>query len=893
MHETALTCRDERRRHATRARRFNGIDFIEVDESQTRLCVHLFGETPANISPANVRISGGRRVRDIEVLAVYAEKEEDESLGECLRVVVNKAGDFSTYTLEIYDFSRDAEGNVVKTPLAGFDPRYASAEFTFKINCPTELDCKSSLPCAQETPAAPDINYLAKDYASFRQLILDRLAVLLPDWRERQPPDIGIALVEVLAYVGDYLSYYQDAVATEAYLDTARLRVSVRRHARLIDYRMHEGANARAWLCVETDRDRALRATEVFFITGAAELSQLDGQVISEEQLEKLRLAPAAYEVFEPLLAGAEPDNELIRLYKAHNRIRFYTWGDAECCLPKGATRATLVGELRQPPKPDATPDAARTPVLYLQVGDVLIFEEVKGAKTGEAADADPAQRHAVRLTGVAANVDPLFERAVVEIEWSEDDALPFALCLSAQLAAPECRLVEEISVARGNVILVDHGRTQPPEDLGEVPVKTTVGDCDCGAAELTHLPDRFYPHLAHAPLTFSQPLAAAAAEKTSIRTSWKTSWQAPPRSASVAAAPVAASKLLVQDPRHALPQIKSLVGRPRGVEASDAVKDEWRWQAKSDLLGSLATDRHFVVEMDNDGRAHLRFGDGELGRRPDATSRFLAVYRVGNGAAGNVGAETITQMVLRRGAISGARIRPRNPLPAVGGSPAEPLANVKMFAPGAIRQDLQRAVTAKDYATLAERQAQVQRAAAELRWTGSWYEAQVAVDARGKTDFDDSLSRAIKTALYAYRRIGHDLRVVAARYVPLDVELLVCVLPQYQRAHVEAALREVFSNRLLADGKRGFFHPDNLTFGDGVYLSRLVAAAQSVTGVESVAVKRLARQFEDSFEDKGEAQSVLEEGLLRLGAMEVARLDNDADFPEHGRLTLRLHGGR
>ena len=104
-----------------------------------------------------------------------------------------------------------------------------------------------------ETPA--EINYLAKDYASFRQLILDRLALVMPDWKERHVPDIGIALVEVLAYVGDHLSYYQDAVATEAYLDTARKRISVRRHARLVDYPMHEGCNARAWVCVDTKSD--------------------------------------------------------------------------------------------------------------------------------------------------------------------------------------------------------------------------------------------------------------------------------------------------------------------------------------------------------------------------------------------------------------------------------------------------------------------------------------------------------------------------------------------------------------------------------------------------------------------------------------------------------------
>ena len=81
--------------------------------------------------------------------------------------------------------------------------------------------------------------------------MLDRLAVSMPDWKERNPADLGIALVEMLAYAADHLSYFQDAVATEAYLGTARRRASVRRHARLVDYFMHDGANARAWIAVD------------------------------------------------------------------------------------------------------------------------------------------------------------------------------------------------------------------------------------------------------------------------------------------------------------------------------------------------------------------------------------------------------------------------------------------------------------------------------------------------------------------------------------------------------------------------------------------------------------------------------------------------------------------
>ena len=44
----------------------------------------------------------------------------------------------------------------------------------------------------------------------------------MPDWRERNPADLWVALAEAVAFRGDELSYFQDAVATEAYLGTAR-----------------------------------------------------------------------------------------------------------------------------------------------------------------------------------------------------------------------------------------------------------------------------------------------------------------------------------------------------------------------------------------------------------------------------------------------------------------------------------------------------------------------------------------------------------------------------------------------------------------------------------------------------------------------------------------------
>ncbi len=875
MEKIDLACRvEERRKKLFDNPDWNGMDFLEVSEDPPSLCVHFFGSVPETVTVRNVRIDGGRRIRDIKVVRVEIDRAHDPELDDCLRITLDKFGDFSTYRLCLVEkVPIDApteegrggqRGETAYRPLSGLDPRYACIDFSFKVDCPSDLDCKTEAICPPETQDEPEINYLAKDYTSFRQLIFDRLALTLPDWRERHAPDIGVMLVELLAYVADYLSYYQDAVATEAYLDTARRRVSVRRHVRLVDYRMHEGCNARAWVTVATTTAMLpLKPGDFYFITGFADVKASSGGIVREQDLQGV--PRGRYEVFEPL--PLEADQE-IRFYAAHSEIRFYTWGDEECCLPKGATRATLLDErpatIRPeggsptepavgeagPAVPPVTPTKPR--VLHLQPGDVLIFEEVLGPATGNPADADPAHRHAVRLTKVTRSVDGLLGRLVLEIEWAPEDALPFSLCLSVRLPSPDCRWIENVSVARGNVVLVDHGRIvqEPLDPVGE---KRRVGKCACEGSVIddTAVPEPFRPALGGGPLTFGEPLSS----------------EGP------------ASMLTARNPRRALPRVslRELIG----VEASGPA-----WTPQYDLLASGGDDRHFVAEIDDNGRAQLRFGDGELGLQPAAGSRFEARYRVGNGPAGNVGRETINYLVLRAGTLSAEAIKPRNPLPARGGADPEPVAEVKLFAPNAFRNRRERAITAGDYAEVAERNPQLQRAAAELRWTGSWYEARVAVDPVSSEEPTPVLLEKIEGDLFRYRRMGHDLTVVPARYVPLVIELTVCVLPHYLRGHVEGALLNVFSNGVLPGGRLGFFHPDNLTFGEGIYLSRLVAAAQAVPGVESAQVTRFERFGEGPNGEIGN-------GLLTLGPLEIAQLDNDPSFPENGTLKLTMGGGR
>jgi len=827
----------------------NGIDFLEVlDEKapagsppQQTLLVRLFKPVPATLGPDNVRIDGGVRTTSIQAVWVYAANAVPsppasaaeqayfsglDSPDHVLVVRTDVYGDFSTYRLSLVQSVAHDQTD----PPTGFDPVLSHVDFSFKVECKSDFDCEQVNTCPPPIAPAPTINYLAKDYASFRRVLLDRMAATAPDWTERNPADLGVMLVELLAYAGDQLSYYQDSVATEAYLGTARQRISVRRHARLLDYFMHEGVNARAWVCVEVNATVVLRHTQAFGITAFTTRLTPGPTINATPQQLDLLLQTKQARLFEPMHDAV--------LFAPHNAIKFYTWADEQCCLPKGATQATLL---------DSVDPAQR---LLLMPGDVLILEEWRG-RDGESLpeDADPMRRQAVRLTSVTPQAtaassdpaalrtagplktDPLTGSAIVDIEWEADDALAFPLCISSinDKGVP----VYDLSGARGNVVLVDHGRTMlPPEELPALPTDGSP-----------YRPVLTWPQITHA-----MPYDHTAALTT------------------------AASATLAQDPRKTVPE----------VSLADVTGTE-TWTVVHDLLRADPFDRDFVVELDDQGYGHLRFGDGVLGKVADP--KLLATYRVGRGRIGNVGAETIAQVWSVDSGITNVR----NPLAATGGIDPEPIDDVKTYAPEAFRVQ-ERAVTEDDYAMIAQRYPDVLRARATRRWTGSWHTVFLTIDRKAGRPLDETFRQDLVTFMETYRLAGEDLEVELPIFVPLDINLVVCVKQGYFRSHVEAALETVFSSKQNPDGTVGFFYPDNFTFGQPVYLSQVVAAAMGVAGVDWVDPEDPDFVFQRFAQL---AAGEIAQGYIPMQRLEIARLANDASVPENGRITFELVGGQ
>jgi len=922
----------------------NGVDYLEVCDDDgdcgcgTRLLITLLKDARhVALTPAQVRITGGSSTAQVTAVAVAP---GTNAAPLALTVELDQPGDFSAYTLSLVASPTTGD------PPRGFDPQLSTVAFSFKAGCATVGDCVPETCCPPEAPPKSDINYLAKDYDGFRQVMLDRLAVLVPVWTETHAADMGVALVELLAYAADHLSYQQDAVGTEAYLGTARSRISLRRHARLVDYRIGEGRNARTWVYAQaardgvfvpsggaavlafdlnvtdtngeiggasvevtvrnvaaapiasnagtqtagpaaTVRDAADRRPHVdpganqtvlagaavalagsaTVVAGAAIASyawtQIAGPPVAlagaNTATATFTAPPVSGPLFLPRVAGlpvaVRPGTTLAQtllnssslgftpvqdswLYLEQNEMHVYTWSDANCCLAPGATEATLEGTLTS-----------------LAAGSVLLFEEVMGPLTGDPEDADPAKRWAVRLTAVQRTDyfgdtlrDPLNLQPITRIWWAPEDALPFPLCISSTSdAAHGSRALFRVSVARGNIIPVDHGIWGGFEDLGEVPPAPAgpvlEGSCTCGAeSPVAAARPRFFPALARASLTFAEAFDAAGPASAFL---------APP------------------DAVPAAPQLS--VSDDQGQN----------WAVLDDLLSSDEFQRVCVVEIERDGTAFLRFGDGQYGAAPEAGASFHALYRVGNGTAGNIGRDTLAHVLTTVGGIAEVR----NPLAASGGVDPETMEHIRQQAPAAFRTQL-RAVTPDDYGAMAQRDPAVSEARGTLRWTGSWYTAFVSVDAAADAGPDASLLVATKQRLNLLRMAGVDLEVEGAVIVGLRIELDICADPDHFQSDVRDAVLRLFVTGDLCDGQRGLLNPENFTFGETVYTSPFVAAAQGVEGVSSATLTVFQRMDDPSID--GAAQ-----GYLTMGRLELARCDNDPNRLDRGIFVVHMDGGK
>lgn len=249
---------------------------------------------------------------------------------------------------------------------------------------------------------AARVDYSARDYGEIRRAVLERLGRSVPDWDPQNAADIGVTLVELLADAADRIAYAQDAIATEAYLGTARRTSSVRRHARLVGVFPDLGASARTWVSIDVDDD-----ADVEIPAGTPVLTRLaDTPTCVPADVAGTTIDRDHPTVFETLHS--------LRARGAHRTLRLH---ETEPRLEADSTSARLCGAL-----------------LDLVPGSTLAF-----------IDAMVDGPQFVRVVSVSVD-DADRDSPVTEIEWHPGDRLRRAV-------GPSVRII-------GNLVIAEHGRT-------------------------------------------------------------------------------------------------------------------------------------------------------------------------------------------------------------------------------------------------------------------------------------------------------------------------------------------------------------------------------------------------------------------------------------------------
>lgn len=783
------------------------------------------------------RLIAGRATGQVQVTGAQKDEENDPTR---IKLLIEPVGDYSTYTLElVWDAHR-------------IDPFFSSIAFKFRPGCFTN-DCAPTLPGRPPAPG-PVIDYLAKDYDSFRHTLMVAMAERVPGWASTSEADHDQVLIDLFAAAGDELSDFQDRVLNEAYLATARKRVSLARHARLVDYHLHQGNQASTWLAVEVTAGQApftLGDQELVVWTGADPALPESVFFASRQR----RLEPEQRQHFDPRL----------------NCLRLHTWRNAQPALRAGATHADLV------PTTGATEDDANTLRDLVRHGtwrEVLIAE-LLNPLTGDLPGRNPAKRQLLRLLagddpdrGAA---DSIFDRVMstwlVRVHWREEDALRFDYSFTTFCPGPPPTTVEDVSTFYGNLVIVHEGRPLEVhfhEPGSVLPTETDTvkhrhfarmdrfgNGRDWGLAEL---PDE-------GPLAYLPPSSVAA--PTGEEPARSTLWFPPPASTQPSPNPC----VQVEPPsaaRETWDEVESLVHSDDSAEDGD----------------------HYMVETDENGHSVLRFGNGTNGRLLPTGATVHAEYQIGGGVRGNVGADQLTHVQALSEALSGAIVAAWNPFDLTDGRDPEPAEKVRRNAPEAYRARQLRAVTLADYVQRAEEVAGVARAVAHYAWTGSWRTVRVVIDPEGTTELADALRTEVAAHLEAVRLIGEDIELRPPRYVPLQIRIVICADPAYWREDLRFVLEQEFSDSWTADGRRGFFHPDKWSFGQSLHRSAIEGRIHQVAGIEHV-VRITMKRF------NAPTPGVPNTEVLEMGFDEVVLVANDPDHLERGLIRFDVQGGR
>lgn len=272
-------------------------------------------------------------------------------------------------------------------------------------------------------------------------------------------------------------------------------------------------------------------------------------------------------------------------------------------------------------------------------------------------------------------------------------------------------------------------------------------------------------------------------------------------------------------------------------------------WTLRESLAFSREQQRDFILEIDEQDRATVIFGDGAFGFIPPSGRLIKVTYRVGGGAFGNVPANTI-QTIASAPQLTLVGAKVTNPNQTSGGADRESIEHAVMHAPKVFRS-LKRAVTADDYKALALNFNGVSKVRAE---STNWNTVKLYIAPKGGGRVSDVLEANLLAYFEDKRPITTIIEIANVNYIKIYITATVGVESYYSRNEIKEKVEGAVAKLLALE---------NVDFKQTIYLSKFYEAMEAIAGVAYVNVTEFRRQ--------GETPGLIEkDGKIELGSNEL-----------------------
>jgi predicted phage baseplate assembly protein len=258
---------------------------------------------------------------------------------------------------------------------------------------------------------------------------------------------------------------------------------------------------------------------------------------------------------------------------------------------------------------------------------------------------------------------------------------------------------------------------------------------------------------------------------------------------------------------------------------------NELLWREVPFLYGRGPDEQVYITRQDDEGRTHVKFGDGRTGARvPTGRENVRATYRRGMGAEGLVKEGQLTLLSTKPLGVRAVT----NPVAAGDAADPDGRDDVRRNAALPVRT-LDRIVSLRDYEDFARAFTGIAKALATWTWDGNRRGVFLTVAGVGGEPVEET-SLTYANLLAAARAAGQqDVPLRVRTYAPaffrvaVDVRVDPAHRPELVLPAVESALRAAFSF-------------DAREFGQPVAKSEVMAAMQAVPGVVAVDLNAFQR---------------------------------------------------